>query len=123
MDSLSQLERDPCVILDASSTPIPEGVSVESATENRELTIGKLMRDLRDAKQRRDMIDADLSQAAGNLRTAATQIEALLAGQRCCTGSPLSRLDMDRVVQLLSDREALQRKIAAIQDELKRLQA
>jgi hypothetical protein len=95
---------------------------VQPATENREQTIGKLMRDMRDAKQRRDIVDAELSQFAGTLRTAATQIEALLVGQRCCTGSPLSRLDMDRVMQLLADREALQRKIGGMQDELKRLQ-
>ncbi len=93
-----------------------------SVAENRDEAIGKVLRDSHDWRHQRDLIDAELSRAVIHLRTAATQIEMLIAGERCSTGSPLSHIDMQRLLHLLAEREKVQRKISSAQDELRRLQ-
>lgn len=90
---------------------------------NREEAIGKVLRDLRDRELRRDELDAELSRSVVHLRTAATQIEMLIDGQRSNTGSPLAHLDLNRLVCLLADREEVQTRISNMRDELHRLRS
>lgn len=92
-----------------------------SSNEQNEQNLGKLLREDRAARERRDFIDAELSDAAALFRTVATQIEALLRGQRCDTNTSLSKLDVKRTIELLGEREVLQRKLNDTQEAIRRL--
>jgi hypothetical protein len=89
----------------------------------RDLAVGKLIREERDAHERRAYLDAELSDAATAFRRAATQIECLLADNRSCVSPAMSKINMKHIVALLAEREVLQRKIHAAHAELQRLRA
>jgi len=89
----------------------------------RELAAGKLIREERDAHERRAFLDAELSDTATAFRRAATQIECLLADSRSSLSPALSKINMKHILAVLAEREVLQRKISAAHTELQRLRA
>lgn len=87
----------------------------------RNLAIGKLLREEREAHQRRAYVDAELSDAASLFQKAATQLESMLAGNPSSISSVLSKIRMENILALIGEREVLDRKISGVHAELQRL--
>ncbi len=86
-----------------------------------EEAVGKLYRQ-RDADSKRlSFIKAELSDAAVCLKTAASQIEALLSSQRSEVQPAIANIDMHRILRLLAEHEQLQRRMAEANQQLRRL--
>jgi ABC-type transporter Mla subunit MlaD len=90
-------------------------------THNRDELIGRIYRQKTEHRKRLAFIDAELSDAAEAFKTAASQLQCLLAGERSDLESALSKLDVDRVLKLLAEREQIYRRIAEANQQLKQL--
>jgi hypothetical protein len=90
------------------------------ATNNAEAA-GRIHRYRKSDQQALDYIDAEISEAANNLRIAACQLENLLADRRSDVGSAVAKVNMARLLTNLADREVLQRKLAASDHALRKL--
>jgi hypothetical protein len=90
-------------------------------THEQDEQIGRIYRHKTDHRKRLAFIDAELGNTVGLFRKAGSQLEALLAKQRCELNSTLSQLNIDQILRLLAEREQLQRKISDANDELRRL--
>ncbi|HEX4809675.1 MAG TPA: hypothetical protein VH325_12135 [Bryobacteraceae bacterium] len=85
--------------------------------------IGRIYRHQKSDRQALAYIDAELSEAANNFRTAACQLENLLANARSNVGPALANIDMAAVLRALANREVLQRKLANSQAALRKFNA
>jgi hypothetical protein len=85
--------------------------------------IGKLLRHRDVDVKRLSFVNAELSQAAVALKTASSQLTALLDRHPSEAHSALSRVDINHILKLLGEREHLCRKIAAADGELRRMNA
>lgn len=92
-------------------------------THNREEMIGKIYRQQAEFRKAVSFIDAELSDAAGNFKKAATQIECLIADRPADVGPALSKINTDRILKILAERERLQRRLGDAREQLKRLGA
>lgn len=91
--------------------------------QERDEKIGRIYRHKTADRHRLSFIDAELSNAACLFKKASSQLEALLAGERSEIDSVLSRIDVNRLLELLAEREQIQRRIADANDELRELGA
>ena len=82
--------------------------------------IGRIYRQKKDHQKRLCFINAELGSTANVLRKAASQLEALLDSQPSELNSALSQLDVNHVLELLAEREQLQRKISHANETLRR---
>lgn len=89
----------------------------------RDEKIGRIYRHKTADRQRLSFIDAELSNAACLFKKAASQLEALLAREPSEADSALSRIHVDAILQLLAERDQIQRRIADANDELRELGA
>ena len=83
--------------------------------------IGRIYRYKTADRNRLSFIDAELSTAACLFKKASSQMEALLARQPSEIDSVLSRIDVDRILQLLAERAQIQRRIAEANEQLRGL--
>lgn len=90
-------------------------------THNRDELIGRIYRHKTEYRKRLAFIDAELSGAAELFKTAASQLECLLAGERSDWEPALSKLDVNRTLKLLAEREQIYRRIAEANQQLKHL--
>lgn len=90
-------------------------------THNRDELIGRIYRHKTEHRKRLAFIDAELSGAAGLFKAAASQLDCLLAGERSDVAAALSKLDVNRVIKLLAEREQIYRRIADANQQLKQL--
>jgi hypothetical protein len=90
-------------------------------THPHEELIGRIYRHNTQHRKRLSFIDAELSDAAQLFKKAAAQLECLLARERSDLQPVLSKLDIDRVLKLLAEREQICRRLAEAQDQLRRL--
>jgi hypothetical protein len=82
---------------------------------------GRIYRYQKSDRQALDYIDAELSEAANNLRIAACQLENLLANTRSDVGPALARIDMPAILRNLAARNVLLQKLAAEDRVLRKL--
>lgn len=85
--------------------------------------IGRIYRHKTADRHRISFIDAELSNAACLFKKASSQLEALLAAEPSEVDSALSRIDVDRILELLAEREQIQKRIADANNELRELGA
>ena len=90
-------------------------------TPRRDELIGKIYRHKSEDRKRLAFLEAELSDAAQLFKKAASQIESLLARQRSELEPVLSRLDVNYVVKLIAEREQIYQRLAAANDQLRRL--
>lgn len=90
-------------------------------TQNRDELIGRIHRYKTEHRKRLAFIDAELSSAVELFKAAASQLQCLLAGQRSELEPVLSKLDVNRVLKLLAERDQLCRRIADANQQLKQL--
>ena len=83
--------------------------------------IGRIYRHKTDDRKRLAFIEAELGNTVNLFRKAASQLESLLAQQPAELNSVLSQMNVDHVLALIAEREQLQRKISAANDQLRRL--
>jgi hypothetical protein len=91
------------------------------STANKDELIGRIHRTKTANRQRLAFVNSELSGIAVLLKKASSQMECLLANERCELHSVLSQLNIDRILQLLSERDRLTRDIQSANEELKRL--
>jgi hypothetical protein len=89
--------------------------------DNRDELIGRIYRYKNEHRKRLAFIDAELSNAVGLFQTVASQLQSLLAGERSDLEPALAKLDVNRVVKLVAEREQLYRRIADANQQLKQL--
>ena len=90
---------------------------------DRDEMIGRIYRQQADFRKAVSFIDAELSEAAAAFKKVATQIECLISHQPSDVGSALSRINADRIIKIIGERERLQRRLADTREQLKRLGA
>jgi hypothetical protein len=90
-------------------------------TQNRDELIGRIYRHKTEHRKRLAYIDAELRNAVELFQTAASQLQCLLAGERSDLEPALAKLDVNRVVKLVAEREQLYRRIADANQQLKQL--
>jgi hypothetical protein len=83
--------------------------------------VGRLLRHRETDAKRLSFINAELSQAVVALKTACSQLTALLDRHPSDVHSALSRVDVNYILKLLAEREHVCRRIAAADGELRRL--
>ncbi|HEX3683003.1 MAG TPA: hypothetical protein VHU83_10715 [Bryobacteraceae bacterium] len=88
--------------------------------ENDEL-IGRIYRHKTADRKRLAFIEAELSDAAQLFKKAASQLECLLARQRSELEPVLAKLDINRVLQLVGEREQIFQRFADANEQLRRL--
>lgn len=88
-----------------------------------EEAIGKVLRHRDSDMQRLSFVNAELSQSARNLKTAASQLELLLDQKPSEVHSVLSRVNINHVLKLLAEREQLCNRIGEANAHLKRLRS
>jgi ABC-type transporter Mla subunit MlaD len=88
---------------------------------NKDEMIGRIYRAKTANRQRLAFVNSELNGIAGLLKKASSQLECLLANERSELHSVLSQLDINRTLQLLAEREKLNRDIHSANDELRRL--
>ena len=87
----------------------------------RDELIGRIYRYKTEGRKRLAFIDAELSDSAQLFKKAASQLECLLARQRSELEPVLSRLDIDRVLKLVAEREQIYQRLADANEQLRRL--
>jgi hypothetical protein len=92
-------------------------------TQDKDELIGRIYRQKAEARKRLAFIEAELSDAARLFKTAASQLECLLARERCDLEPVLAKLNVDYVVKLVAEREQIFRRLAEANDQLRRLGA
>ena len=92
-------------------------------TQNRDELIGRIYRQKTDARKRLAFLEAELSDAAGLFKTAASQLECLLARERCDLEPVLSKLNINYVLKLVAEREQIIRRLTDANEQLRRLGA
>jgi uncharacterized protein YPO0396 len=90
-------------------------------THRQDELIGRIHRHQTEDRKRLAFVEAELSDAAQLFKKAASQLECLLARQRSELEPVLSRLNIDRVLKLLAEREQICRRLADANEELRRL--
>jgi hypothetical protein len=90
-------------------------------THNRDELIGRIYRHKAEYRKRLAFIDAELSDAVGLFKTAASQLQSLLAGERSDLEPVLSKLNVDGVLKLVAEREQICRRLAEANQRLKQL--
>jgi hypothetical protein len=83
--------------------------------------IGRIYRDKTGNRKRLAFVNSELAGIAVLFKKASSQLECLLANERSELNSVLSQLDVARTLELLAEREQLNRRIHLANDELKRL--
>jgi len=89
--------------------------------QDRDEMIGRILRQQTEDRKAVAFVDAELSDAANSFKKAATQIECLISRQPADVGSALSRINMERILNRLAQREQLQRKLETADEHLRRL--
>jgi hypothetical protein len=90
-------------------------------THRQDELIGRIYRHNSEDRKRLAFIDAELSDAAQLFKKAAAQLECLLARERSELEPVLSKLNIDRVLKLLAEREQICRRLTQSREELRRL--
>jgi ABC-type transporter Mla subunit MlaD len=91
------------------------------STANKDEMIGRVYRAKTANRQRLAFVNSELNAIALLFKKASSQLECLLANERSELNSVLSQLDINRTLQLLAEREKLNRDIHSANEELKRL--
>lgn len=90
-------------------------------TPQKDELIGRIYRHKTEDRQRLAFIEAELSDAAQLFKKAASQLEALLDRQRSELEPVLAKLDIDRVLQLVAEREQIFQRFVDANEQLRRL--
>jgi uncharacterized protein YPO0396 len=90
-------------------------------THRQDELIGRIYRHKTEDRKRLAFVEAELSDAAALFKTAGSQLESLLARQRSELEPVLSKLNVDRVLKLVAEREQIYRRLADANEELRRL--
>jgi len=90
-------------------------------THKQDELIGRIYRHKTEDRKRLAFVEAELSDAVQLFKKAASQIECLLARQRSELEPVLSKLDIDRVLKLVAEREQIYQRMADANEELRRL--
>jgi uncharacterized protein YPO0396 len=90
-------------------------------THQHDELIGRIYRYKSEDRKRLAFVDAELSDASQLFKKAASQLESLLAGERSEIEPVLAKLNLDRILKLLAEREQIQRRLAAANEQLRRL--
>lgn len=90
-------------------------------THRQDELIGRIYRYKTEDRKRLAFIDAELSDAAQLFKTAASQLESLLARERSDLEPVLSKLDINRVLKLVAEREQIYQRLADANQQLRRL--
>jgi hypothetical protein len=88
-------------------------------TQDRDERIGRIYRHKAEHRKRLAYIDAELSDASQLFKKAGAQLERLLARERSELEPVLSRINVDRVLKLMGEREQLHRRLAEADEQLK----
>lgn len=91
------------------------------SSASKDEIIGRIYRTKAAHRQQLAFINSELNAIAVLFKKASCQLECLLAHERCELHSVLSQINIDHTLQLLAEREQLTRRIAAANEELKRL--
>lgn len=83
--------------------------------------IGRIYRHKTEYRKRLSFIDAELSDASQLFKKASAQLECLLAHERAEVEPVLSKVNVDRVLKLLAEREQIHDRLAEANRELRRL--
>lgn len=83
--------------------------------------IGRIYRHKAENRKRLASIDAELSDAAQLFKKASSQLECLLANERAEVEPVLSRVNVDRVLKLIAEREQIFNRLAQANVELRGL--
>ena len=83
--------------------------------------IGRIYRDKTGSRKRVAFVNSELAGIAVLFKKASSQLECLLANERSDLTSVLSQLDVRHTLELVAEREQLNRRIHAANEELKRL--
>lgn len=87
----------------------------------RDELIGRIYRHQTEARKRLAFLEAELSDAAQLFKKAGSQVEALLARERSELEPVLAKLNIDRILKLVAEREQICRRMAEANQELRRL--
>jgi hypothetical protein len=87
----------------------------------RDELIGRIYRHKTEARKRLAFLEAELSDAAQLFKKAGSQVEALLARERSELEPVLAKLNIDRVLKLVAEREQIFQRMAEANQELRRL--
>lgn len=90
-------------------------------TPQKDELIGRIYRHKSEDRKRLAFIEAELSDAAQLFKKAASQLEALLDRQRSELEPVLAQLNIDRVLQLIAEREQIYLRFADANEQLRRL--
>lgn len=90
-------------------------------TGSEDEMIGRIYRAKTANRKRLAFVNSELNGNAVLLKKASSQLECLLANERSELTVVLSQLNIDRILQLLAEREKLNRDIHSANEELKRL--
>jgi uncharacterized protein YPO0396 len=90
-------------------------------THDQDELIGRIYRYKTEYRKRLAFIDAELSDAAQLFKKASSQLECLLAHERSELEPVLSKINVDRILKLVAEREQIYVRLADANDELKRL--
>jgi hypothetical protein len=90
-------------------------------THNRDELIGRIYRHKTEHRKRLAFIDAELSNAAELFKAASSQLQCLLAGERSELEPVLSKLDVNRVLRLVAEREQIYRRLAEADQQLRQM--
>lgn len=90
-------------------------------THEQDELIGRIYRHKSEHRKRLAFIDAELSDAAQLFKKAASQVECLLARERSELEPVLSKINVDRVLKLVAEREQIYRQLADANEQLKHL--
>ena len=83
--------------------------------------IGRIYRHKTEYRKRLSFIDAELSEASQLFKKAASQLECLLARERSEVEPVLAKVNVDRVLKLLAEREQIYNRLSEANQELRRL--
>lgn len=83
--------------------------------------IGRIYRHKTEYRKRLAFIDAELSDASQLFKKAAAQLESLLAHERAEVEPVLAKVNVDRILKLLAEREQIFDRLAQANQDLRRL--
>jgi hypothetical protein len=92
---------------------------VSDATKDE--MIGRIYRDKTGNRKRLSFVNSELAGIAVLFKKASSQLECLLAHERSDLNSVLSQIDIGHTLELVAEREQLNRRIHSANEELKRL--
>ena len=88
---------------------------------NKDEMIGRIYRDKTANRKRLAFVNSELAGIAVLLKKAGSQLDCLLANERSELTPVLSQLNIGHTLELLAEREQLNRRIHSANEELKRL--